>query len=104
MCHKTRSLDKYETLDGTLSVHVIRNREAGVLKKILLVFYYSCRRVWRENGRVRSDERRNLSDDTKGGARRVGEIFNSLRGDAERRPGLICCRAITPVQYGIMDV
>ena len=33
MCHKTRSLDKYETLDGTLSVHVIRNREAGVLKK-----------------------------------------------------------------------
>ena len=56
------------------------------------------------NGRVRSDERRNLSDDTKDGARRVGEIFNSLRGDAERKPGLICCRAITPVQYGIMDV
>lgn len=67
--------------------------------------FYSCRRASgvRTAG-VRSDERRNLSDDTKGGARRVGEIFNSLRGDAERKPGLICCRAITPVQYGIMDV
>lgn len=37
-------------------------------------------------------------------SRRVGEIFNSLRGNAEETPRLIFFhQAITPAQYGIMD-
>lgn len=85
---------------GYADIHAACNGEADVLLKIINSSSYFIVRGMKSragasgvNGRVRSGKRHNLSDD-KSGARRVGEIFNSLRGNAEKSRGSFVARQL----------